>query len=383
MDNKLAITIFAVLFLLTACGTKATPPAPPPALSTVDTIVAEGHVIPAQALHLVCPTRGRVEEVLVNLGDIVRQGQVLVRLGDHEQADAALTAATLELTSAQQAYDTLIRTADLGRARAWQNYLDAQKARAAAQLAWDKLDLASIQAEIDDGQADVTSKQTELENAQADFDKYEDLPKDNATRKTYENALRTAQTNYDLAVQKMEASIYKRDSVRAALDSALAAELEARLSYDKSADGADRDALALAQARLDNATAQAVAAQSAVDSYTLKAPFDGSVAGINLDPGQYTGPETWAVALVDTSQWFVETSDLSELDVVNVAIGQQVVVTADALPGVTMTGTVEEISTAPVVAGGDILYTVRISLTDPDPKLLWGMTMELTFTPGE
>jgi hypothetical protein len=35
------------------------------------------------------------------------------------------------------------------------------------------------------------------------------------------------------------------------------------------------------------------------------------------------------------------------------------------------------------VAGGDILYTVRISLTDPDPKLLWGMTMEVTFTAGE
>jgi hypothetical protein len=51
----------------------------------------------------------------------------------------------------------------------------------------------------------------------------------------------------------------------------------------------------------------------------------------------------------------------------------------DALPDLTMTGKVVEISQASTVQGGDVLYEVRIRLDDPDPRLLWGMTVEVTF----
>lgn len=383
MKHKISISLLALLVLLAACSSKTNTPIPTPEVPAMELIVAEGHALPAQALHLVFLARGRVEEILVANGEHVSEGQVLARLGDHQQADAALTAATLELTAAQQAYDAFIRTADLTQAQSWQTYLDAQRARAAAQVAWDRLDISAIQAEINDAQADVTTKETDLENAKADFDKYKDLPTDNATRKSYENALRNTQISYDLAVQKLEELVYKRDSLRAGLDSALAVEQEAKRSYDNSTDGPDDDTLVLAQARLDNAVAQVAAAQSAVDNYELTASFDGIVAGINIDTGQYIGPETWAVALVDTSYWIVETSDLSELDIVNIYVGQQAEITADALPTLIMSGTVEEISSAPVVASGDILYTVRLHLNDPDPRLLWGMTMEVTLIPGE
>jgi multidrug resistance efflux pump len=321
--------------------------------------------------------------VLVQRGDRVSAGDVLVRLGDRQQAEAALAAANLELTFARQDYDTLVRTVDLGRAQAWQAYMNAQKTRAAAQLAWDRLDLNAIQTDIDNARADVTARQTDLETAQTDFEDYKDLPADNATRKSYEDKVRTAQTNYDTAVQKLEDITNRRDAVRTALDTALAVESEAKRTYENTAGGPDADKLALAQARLDNAGAQAAAAQSAVDNYELKAPFSGIVADVNISAGQYVGPETWAVALADTSQWYVDTSDLSELDVVNVRVGQTVEVTADALPGVVMTGVVESISGAPKVQGGDVLYTVHIRMTDPDPALRWGMTVEATFMVGE
>ncbi len=88
-------------------------------------------------------------------------------------------------------------------------------------------------------------------------------------------------------------------------------------------------------------------------------------------------------ALVDTSAWYVETSDLSELDVVEIGVGQSVEVTADALPDVVMTGVVESISAAPRIQGSDILYTAQIRMDEVDPSLRWGMTMEVTFTPQE
>ncbi len=377
------IVILILVMLLTACGkaTEAAPIANP--APAVDVVIAEGHLIPNQSQYLVFPVRGRVAEILVSEGDSVDMGQVLIRLGDSEQAQVGLAAAQLELTQAQQDYDALIRTADLGHAQAWQAYIDAQKVRAAAQLAWDRLDLSAIEIEIDNTQAEVTSRQTDLDEAQTDFDKYRFLPVENVTRQTYEDSLRTAQIDYDTAVQKLEDLTHQRDAVQATLDAARATEAEALRDYDNTDSGADVDQLALAQARLDAAQAQVSAAQAALDNYELKAPFNGTIADIDIRVGEWAGPEAWVAALVDTSAWYVETSDLSELDVVEIGVGQSVEVTADALPDVVMTGVVESISAAPRIQGSDILYTAQIRMDEVDPSLRWGMTMEVTFTPQE
>ena len=60
-------------------------------------------------------------------------------------------------------------------------------------------------------------------------------------------------------------------------------------------------------------------------------------------------------------------------------VGQQVEVIADALPGKTMIGIVEEIAITPRNQAGDILYNVRIRLQDVDSLVRWGMTVEVTF----
>jgi multidrug resistance efflux pump len=86
------------------------------------------------------------------------------------------------------------------------------------------------------------------------------------------------------------------------------------------------------------------------------------------------------VVVADFSQWYADTSDLSELDVVKVSVGQTVMVTADALLGVTMTGVVEEISAASKTQSIDILYTVHNRMQAVDPLLRWGMTVEVTFS---
>jgi multidrug resistance efflux pump len=54
----------------------------------------------------------------------------------------------------------------------------------------------------------------------------------------------------------------------------------------------DSDKLALAQAQLDNANAQMVAAQDALDGYDLKAPFDCTVMDVHVSTNQMVGPET-------------------------------------------------------------------------------------------
>ncbi len=376
----LSLTL-SLLILLTACGSNTTITTTTTPTPAANTVIAEGHLVPNQSVYLAFLASGRVDEVLVHKGDHVSQGQVLVRLGDREQVEAALAGAQAQVTAAQQAVDLLVRTADLGHAQAWQNYMNAQRAYAAAQLAWDQLDLNAIQTDIDNAQADVASRQTELKTALTEVDKYSNLPAEDANRKSSEDKLRTALTNYDAAVLKVTDLTNRRDTLHTALDTARVAEAEAKRAYENTQNGPDTDKMALAQAQLKAAKTQAAAAQSALDNYDLKAPFAGTVANVNVSVYQMVSPQTWAVALADTSQWYIDTSDLTEMDVVKISLGQAVQVTADALPGVTMAGVVESISGFPQVQSGDILYTVHIRLNDPDPRLLWGMTMEATFPP--
>jgi multidrug efflux pump subunit AcrA (membrane-fusion protein) len=371
----------SIFLLLAACSgtstvTSTATPIPGPA-----TVVATAHLVPNQSSYLTFLASGRVQDLLVHEGDIVTAGQVLVQLGDRQGAEEALAGAQAQQLAAQQGYDLLVRTADLGSAQAWQVYVTAKRTVAATQLAWDKLNLNTIQTDIDNAQADVASRQIDLNKAQTDFDKYSNLPSSNSTRITFENALRTAQTNYDTAVLKVIDLTNQRDAQLAALKASKAAEAEALRTYQNTSNGPDSDKLALAQAQLDVANAQVIAAQSALDNYDLKAPFAGTVEDTNVSASQMVNPQTWVVALADTSKWYVDTSDLTETDVVKVNVGQAVRITADALPGVTMDGAVESISGAPALQGGDILYSVHILLKNPDPRLLWGMTMEVTFTP--
>jgi len=58
---------------------------------------------------------------------------------------------------------------------------------------------------------------------------------------------------------------------------------------------------------------------------------------------------------------------------------QSVRVTADALPDVTMTGTILSVSDFPRDVRGDVTYVARIRLDSTDPRLRWGMTVLVEF----
>jgi len=377
----LLLTILALIII--ACGGQDEMPTPQPAPLPVEAVIAEGHLVPDKDLTLSFTVRGKVAEILVEKGKTVREGDVLVRLADREQAEAVLAAAQLELITAQQAYDDLLRTEGLGRSESWQAYMDAQIARGKAEKKWEDLNLDNIDDDIEDAKADVEDRQEDLDDAQEEYDKYKDLDEENSKRKNAEDDLEDAQEDYNQAVRDLETEIRRRDTVRAALDEALAAEAEAKRKYELSLDGPDAEKLTLLEARLNNAKTQVASAENNLANYELKAPFDGEVMDINVSVNEMVGPESWAVIVADTSQWYVETSDLTELEVVDVAVGQNVSILADALPDVEMSGIVEEISQSFKSQGGDILYTARIKVDDVDPRMRWGMTVEVTFEPLE
>lgn len=386
MKQKQFPASFALLVLFTlllgGCSLiSPTPqPTPIPPVTGSGNITAEGRVVPKKSAVLAFPIAGQVSAVSTAKGAEVKAGDLLVQLGRREQAEAALAAAKLAQINAQQVVDKLNRLADVARSQALQQVAAAQKALIEVQKAYADLDTQAFRDELDNRQIDVQSAKDKLDDAQKEFDKYKDLDPTNATRKNAQTALDNARADYDQAVYDHDLLQNRLDQAAAALALAKANLAEAQRVLAARSSGPDPDDLALAQAGLENANAQLAAAEKALENYNLTAPFDGRVMDDkNLYVGEWLSPYQPALVLADLSRWYVETKDLNELDVVDIEVGQKVEVKADALSDVTLTGRVEWIDETYAEKSGDVVYTVRIKLDEPDSRLRWGMTVQVEF----
>ncbi len=384
MNKKLTFSVIVIsltaALLLSACGGQETPVPSPIAAPSLDSVVAEGKILPARDLQLNFAAEGRVSEILVREGEQVTAGQVLIRLEDSEPVQAAREDAHLALITAQQDLDDFLRTADLQLAEAWVDLQAAQVRRAEAEREWEDLDLDQLQDDIDEARIEVEDRQEDLEDAEEELEKYQNVAEDNLDREDAEDDLETAQEDLNEAFRLLEEGEREISSVRAELDGALAAEEEARREYKlKLEEEYDPDQLVLLEAQVTTAEAQLKSAENALENYSLRAPFDGTVTDIFLETGEFVGPYSRAVMLADLSELRVETSDLTELEVVQVRTGQTVEMVPDSLPDLVLSGIVERIGDSFQTQAGDILYPVEISLEDSSSDLRWGMTVEITF----
>jgi HlyD family secretion protein len=131
--------------------------------------------------------------------------------------------------------------------------------------------------------------------------------------------------------------------------------------------------LTAAEAGLIQAQAALATAQRNLEQATLKAPFDGVVSAIGVQPGGLASSGTAAITLVDRSKLHIEVN-LSESDVAKVQIGQPVALTFDALPNVTIKGTVATIAPAATVEQNVVTYPVQVEFEPGETPVKVGMS---------
>jgi len=385
--NLRYILVFLLLasFLLSGCDAikQVTSPeptvTPAPITQDVSTVIAEAHVVPKDFANLYFTVPGDVMEILVKEGDQVTKGINLARLGDRQSFEASLASAELALLIAQQQLDDLNEKASIVTSDANLAVLDAEEVFMNAQILLEEIDTQETQDKIDDAKKVVSDAEDDLNDAQDEFDKYNDLDTDNQNRKDAEDALKDAQNKYNQAVRDRDTLVNELTRAQEDLVNAQARLDQARRDAEARKDGPDPDQLALAQSQVQNASSQVDAAKSALDKLTLAAPYDGEIMKVDMSVGEHVQPGQVIMVLADTSSWFVETSDLTENEVVKIDVGQSVMLLPDALPDVKMSGVVESIGETYVEHSGDITYVVRIKLDQPDPLLRWGMTVEAHF----
>jgi len=395
-----------------------------------DIVSAEGFVVPSQKADLSFQVGGQVVEIQVAEGDSVATEQVLVRLNSTdqekavEQAEAGVTQAEAALTSAQAALDQVLAgpteeaiaqaeaavqtaNAQLAQAKTGPTKETIAQAEAAVNTAQARLNqlLADARPEdIETAAADMLSAQASLRQAQAAYDEIawagdvgetpQAIALEQATlayqavRARYERVLNGATTE-EIAVT--QAGVEEAKAALEAIkvgptDEAIAvaeggvAEAEAALATVRA--GATDEEIAIAQASvaeaqagLASAQAALASAQAGLDDYQLRAPFAGSVAQIGVEEGEFVSPGIPVVSLSDSSDWYVETDDLTEIDVVQVVVGQPVKVSIDAIPNREFDGVVTDVAPRSEIKRGDVTYTVTIKLLDAeDAPLRWGLT---------
>ena len=165
------------------------------------------------------------------------------------------------------------------------------------------------------------------------------------------------------------------------------------------ADGlVSQEALDAAQLALDTADVELEAQQHAVEQYrsafqrteddlartTIRSPMDGTVIQLNAEqgetvvPGSTNLPGSVIMTVADMSVLLAEV-EVSEVDVVNVSLGQDAEVKVDALGTEPQKGRVVEIATSgrrdPMQ--GTIRFRVKVALDDPDPALRPAMTAKV------
>jgi HlyD family secretion protein len=153
----------------------------------------------------------------------------------------------------------------------------------------------------------------------------------------------------------------------------------AQAQLDKLLSGTRPEQLAQAEASVAAATAALQQQLVAMSKLELRAPFTGTVASLDVTLGEQVSPGVPVLRLADLEQLQLETEDLTELQVVLIQEGDAATVSFDAIPDLTMTGTVTRIRPFGETSSGDIVYRATIALPQADPRLRWNMTAVVTF----
>jgi len=311
------------------------------------TVTASGEIKPKRENYASVNANsfGKIVELLVNEGDAVKKGQLL-----------------LKTESVQQEADV--------------NGQEAALRTSLADLAASEAGVQSAAASLKTAQADLQTARANLNRATEDFQRAEQLLKDRLI----------AQQLYDQRRNDFEVT-------RANVDAAQARVAQAQAQYQQVASNRD-----MARARIGQQRAGLVRAQDARAKTIYMSPLDGIITSLPVHPGENVVPGLQnqpGSVLFQVSDLSIITAEVKvdETEVLNVKIGQPAEVTIDALSGKTFKGHVTEIGqsavgrTSGLTSGTSTTtseeakdFKVIVTLDNPPPNLRPGLSTTARIT---
>jgi len=396
-SRRVLVLCGLVLALLLSACEMMSAPAPEATPVFVDDFVTlvsvTGRVMPAVWTTVGAQTGGAVVEVLIEEGVQVSAGDVLLRLDDADarlalkQAEAALAMAEAQVARARigarpeeiavaeaqaLAAQTLISETLAQRNQLWSGASEAHIAAAEAAV-------AAAQAEqlIARQQHDETMKCYDV--AQPDGSTQKVCPLLGTMEEQARYALHAANEALAAAEAQLQAAKSGAWSQRRAADAgvtAVAAQYDvavAQLELLKA--GVLPQDIAIAEAAVTQAQVAVEAARVALARTVVVAPFGAAVTRVDVRRGEFVAPGQPLITLGNLETLRIQTTDLDEIDVAQIAVGQAATLTFDALPDLTLIGRITRIAPMAEPGAGGVNYTVILDPGELPPQIRWGMTV--------
>jgi membrane fusion protein (multidrug efflux system) len=242
-------------------------------------------MVDANLIQIAPRVAGQVTDVLFDDNQHVTAGQVLLRIDPRDYQ------------------------AKLDQAR-------AQQASAKAALLQAQAQVAVQQANVAQAAANVRVAQADLWQARQDYDRYQKINPNAVTRQQIDSATGT----FESAQAKVEASRQTEAAARAQVE----------------ASQAQVQSMA---AQLQQAEATTQAAELQLGYCTVTAPVSGIATHRSIDVGNYVNQGQGMFALVQDGRWV--TANFKETQLADMRVGQDVDLSVDAMPGVTLHGKVD------------------------------------------
>ena len=342
-------------------------------------VSAQGNVTTDQQANLVFATSGRIEQVLVDKGDRVQEGQLLAQL-EAANLQRQVERAEAALATAQARLEQIARPSSAPQVAAAQAALSAAQAGAegaqarleqllAGPTALDRratelgLDLAKNQLWGAQAQRDAMAGNAQVSGANKDSAEAQVLVAEVGVQQAQlaqERVVESARAE-DIAV--LEAQVRQAESQVAQLK----AQLDQIMEHPRQED------VAIVEAQAREAQLAWEHARRTMDDMLLKAPFDGIIMSVSINMGEWANPGAPAIAIADTEQMVLEVR-LDELDVAQLDEGQPAVLTFEALPGRRVEGSVTAIAPGATQTQGGIAYLAEVSFAPGDLPVKLGMT---------
>jgi HlyD family secretion protein len=342
---------------------------PVPALE-VSTVSASGQVVPQKWVNLSFPSGGEDLQILVAVGEKVREGQLLAHLDD--------SAAQVQLNQAKQTLNEMTSPEAIANVKL--AITKAQTDEINAQQALDNTQYWKNDALIQDYYAKYVIAKDNLDRVQDAYDQAnvgEYI--NNAGEAGLYQALYNARQAYDTA--KYYYSLYSQKPTQRQLDEAQAnldlakARLTNAKNYLKTLTSGkvSEDASGSEFQQLRQAQRSVAEAEKNLKATKLYSPLSGSIVEINGHNGEIFSPGQPLIVLADFSTLQVQTKDMGEVDAGRVHVGDTAKISFDALADTNVTGKVSQIALKNSLGSG-VYYTVTIALDTIPEDLRWGMS---------
>ncbi len=363
-------------------------------------ITGTGNLVAGREVDLGFSSGGTIKEINVNLGDQVKDGQVLATLAEIDQLENALENWQIELNSAQKTLDNLLNGGDKTLARALKDYAAAKEAYEEAKK--------SLHTAGDARCAPAKTEEYYYEYiyAQDHVNEWEDYLQYGTSgygTNYILKVLKPMREERDKAYYNMKyCEGYTEQEILQSQADLQLADAKLKLAEKVYQDlfensGIDPEAVEIAQAEVENAEVQVVKAQNDLDGATITAPMDGTVVALDAEEGD-TVVAINKIQDVDTDETiytseFITISDLTtpyldvnidEADLNNFSAGCPAQVTFDAISSRTFSGEVAEVDPVlTTVDGGSVahgLVEVKDAELMPGKTLLLGLTGSVEVT---